>query len=248
MCKIYTQAFVSMNLLAPEHRVGFSRATPAQTQLLDVTRARHEIPLLDLASGEVVYGMDALCFVFGHRFPLLAPVFRQRLFRRFADPLYHFVSYNRRVIAGTAPSCSGPDCAPAFRLAPRLAYLALALVGWAALLFGFWRVALVSGSAAPRLLLTAVVVVQFVALLSGLATRRGWDWLGNAVTNCLMVGLLLLPSLLFRFPAALLCANLVFAVVVALVDARRRLTNLAFTENGLRCLFALIRSHRIDKL
>ena len=56
MCAAYTQAFVKLDLLENDGRLGFQAAPETYLQQLDTDRARHEIPLLDRNTGEVHMG------------------------------------------------------------------------------------------------------------------------------------------------------------------------------------------------
>jgi len=81
MCSLYTQAFVRLRMLEPDNRIGLAAADRRYLSSLDLIRARHEIPLLDRRTGEVIYGIDVLFLIISHRFPMLRPLFRQRTFR-----------------------------------------------------------------------------------------------------------------------------------------------------------------------
>jgi predicted DCC family thiol-disulfide oxidoreductase YuxK len=76
LCKAYTNGFVALGWLLPEHRIGFSEAPEALLNRIDLDRARHEIPLYDTESGETLYGKEALFFILGAAIPLLKPLFR----------------------------------------------------------------------------------------------------------------------------------------------------------------------------
>jgi len=127
MCKGYTGVFTSLNW---SDRKGFStlRAGEWPTLDLDLDRGRHEIPLLDRATGQVRYGLDAMTSVVAGAVPVLRPLLRHRFFLAALKPLYWLITYNRRVIAGTKPPATGFDCAPDVHAGWRLAYLLLALL------------------------------------------------------------------------------------------------------------------------
>lgn len=231
MCKLYTQGFVRLGILTLEHRVGFAHAPSDYTALLDLNRARHEIPLLDTLTGEVTYGMDALFLLIGHRLPFLRPLFRSPRFRALVYSLYQIVTYNRRVIAGCAAPREGFNCAPDFHRPMRLRYLRLALVSWALLLGG---VAVSAWFARQPLLLALLLIgagVQALRWRLPLRSRCAWDRLGGLATNNLLFALLLIPSLL-PLPAPARWANLLLAGVVTLLDALRRQRN---CRNCLAC-------------
>lgn len=124
MCKAYTAGFVRLGWL--KHRSGFADAPDELLRKIDLDRARHEIPLLDTQTGEVVYGLDALFLILGKRMPFLKPLFRSRLVRGPLYQLYQIITYNRRVIAGSKAPETGFDCAPDVNLFYRWLYIGLA--------------------------------------------------------------------------------------------------------------------------
>ncbi len=224
MCKVYTQGFVSMGILTPEHRVGMARADAETMRHLDLNRARHEIPLLDTQTGEVTYGMDALFLLIGHRVPIFTPLFRSRTFRAMVYALYQLVTYNRRVIAGCAAPREGFDCAPDFNRAVRVKYLRLAIAVWGLLIGG---AAITTGSAHLWLLLALVLSgagVQTIRFAQALRGHCFWDRAGSYATNNLLFGLLLMP-LLLPLPAPLRWLGFGVAAGVTLLDAARRQRN-----------------------
>jgi hypothetical protein len=125
LCKAYTDGFVHIGWLLPEHRIGFSKAPQNILDSIDINRARHEIPLYDTESGETLYGKEALFFIFGEAFPLLKPLFRFGLFRALIFGLYQIITYNRRIIAGSKTPQTGFDCAPDFNAYYRWLYIGI---------------------------------------------------------------------------------------------------------------------------
>jgi predicted DCC family thiol-disulfide oxidoreductase YuxK len=180
LCQLYTEGFVRLGVLPRTGRVAFGQAPeqcPEVFETLDVARGRVAIPLIDRATGEILYGLDALFLLIGHQAAWLRPVLRQRGLKAVIWPLYRLLSYNRRQIAGCEPPVTPFDCRPA-----------IALTGW-----------LMSVAAHALAPLLAVAALQ---LLGGIfAARRGWDALGSFATNCLVFGILL--ALLPWWPVAL---------------------------------------------
>ena len=125
LCKTYTEGFVQLGWLLPEHRLGFSIAPKYILDNIDINRARHEIPLYDTETGQTLYGKEALFFIFGEAFPLLKPLFRFSFFRGIIFCLYQIITYNRRIIAGSKTPETGFDCAPDFNTFYRWLYISL---------------------------------------------------------------------------------------------------------------------------
>jgi hypothetical protein len=125
LCKAYTEGFVQLGWLLPEHRLGFSIAPKYILDNIDINRARHEIPLYDTETGHTLYGKEALFFIFGEAFPLLKPLFCFSFFRAIIFGLYQIITYNRRIIAGSKTPEMGFDCAPDFNTFYRWLYIGL---------------------------------------------------------------------------------------------------------------------------
>lgn len=188
MCKAYTAGFVRMGWL--KHRTGFAAASPEMLRQIDLDRARHEIPLLDTQTGDVVYGLDALFLILGNRMPFFKPLFRNGFFRSALYQLYQIITYNRRVIAGSGSPETGFDCAPDVHLFYRWLYIGLATTS-AAWLFlqnaGPFTAASGALAALPALLLPAVFF-----------SRKKVDFAGHWATIFMISALLIsvLPKIL----------------------------------------------------
>lgn len=201
MCQLYTEGFVRLGVLPREGRVAFGQA-PAQCPVafshLDMRRARLAIPLIDRTTGEVVYGLDALFLLIGHKAAWLRPLLQGGWLKATLWPLYHLLSYNRRQIAGCKPGATPFDCRPELHHGWRTAWLGIAL--------SCWLTAVLMIATVPVL---AIAALQLLGLL--FAVRRGWDAAGSYATNCLIFALLLVA--LPWWPLAL---------TFTLLDLRRR--------------------------
>src|SRR5262245_19304123 len=113
LCNLYTGAFVKCGVLNEQGRTSFTDADNATLGKLDPDRSRHEIPLVDKQTGEVLYGLDGLTVILSNIFPFTKSFITRKWFKAIFRPLYNFISYNRRVIAGspheTEGKCYGPD-------------------------------------------------------------------------------------------------------------------------------------------
>lgn len=184
MCNAYTSCFIYLGWL--KHRTAFAEASPELLCQIDLDRARHEIPLHDTTTGKTLYGLDALFFILGGRYPWLRPLFRNRLFRAVLRQVYQIITYNRRVIAGSSAPAIGFDCAPDVHLPYRWLYIGLAVTGGTALFAGLdgldgWGQALMA----------ALLVLHSGMLAMGLAVRKKLDFAGHWATLFLLSGLLL---------------------------------------------------------
>ena len=163
LCNAYTGCFLKLGWL--QQRSGFAAADPALLNQIDLDRARHEIPLHDTRTGQTLYGLDALFLILGTRFPVLQPLFRNRLFRWMVKQLYQVITYNRRIIAGSRAPAEGFDCAPDVNPFYRRFYIGLATSGTALAL----RPVLAGGGGGWYQVLPAL---QVLFLFAGLAMAR----------------------------------------------------------------------------
>lgn len=190
MCRLYTLGFVAVGAIKPENRVGFASVDDAVLAAIDQNRARHEIPLYDPTSGETLYGLEALLFLVGSRFPWSMPLVRQTWFRRGLKPLYWLITYNRRVMAGCRPA-SGFDCAPDLHVGWRSAYLGLTFLFCLSVVSWGW---FVSGSFPVwcSVLIVWALVTGVTVCWPRLSRLERWNRIGNAATTafvfCLVAG------------------------------------------------------------
>lgn len=159
LCKAYTSGFVRAGWLRPENRIGFAEAPAELIGRIDIDRARHEIPLYDRATGETLYGKEALFFILGEAIPVFKPLFRMGLFRVLIFGLYQIITYNRRIIANSRPPVNGFDCAPDFNGFYRWLY-----IGIMGLFTG-----LLFASAVPKFDLSLCILI----VLAAIAVTRG---------------------------------------------------------------------------
>lgn len=133
MCRVYTKGMVAADTSGCLNRIGNDQLTDkALISRLDLQRARHEVPLIDLDGGETLYGVDTWIYAFGQRNHSIEKLLSFRWLRTLLEKVYAFISYNRRIIITSAPGrWQLLDLQPEFRLAYRLTFvlLVLGLVG-----------------------------------------------------------------------------------------------------------------------
>jgi hypothetical protein len=200
MCSWYTGKMVKAGLIKNTGRVSFEQLDLDNQCKLDLTRARHEIPMIDETTGDVLYGLDALTVVVATRYPILKPLITTTLFKTFLKPLYYFISYNRRIIAGGAPEPTGTfSFAPDFNLPWRLALIGIGF-GYTALCIYLFAILMTIN---PVLLLVCVALYFLMLLTFDLANNKTahqqWDYLAHLAVLGLVEGtLFLLTALLAR--------------------------------------------------
>jgi predicted DCC family thiol-disulfide oxidoreductase YuxK len=196
MCSWYTGIFINNNMLAPNGRMGFEDLAQSKhlTQL-DLHRAKHEIPLVDINGGETLYGLDAMGHIIGSRFPKVKWLLGIKPIRAFFKQFYNLVSYNRRVIAGTAKSNKGIDCAPDVNLPYRAAFIVFALLATVGIGIAFGNT--LAANTTQSLLLVAFAWMAFAPAGMFMEGKR-LDYLGNIATILLVGALALLPGILLQ--------------------------------------------------
>jgi predicted DCC family thiol-disulfide oxidoreductase YuxK len=180
LCSSYTSAFVRAGVLKADKRVSFNEADTTTLCRLDMDRARHEIPLVDNVTGEVIYGLDALTTLVAEIMPLIKPAITSDVFKKFITPVYQFVSYNRRVLAGAVPEDkTSIYCAPDFSLKWRLALIGFGYGYTALCIYVFAQLMNIE----PVLLLAAVsmyfLLLLCVNLLYNNTKQKQWDYLAH---------------------------------------------------------------------
>jgi len=125
LCVWYTGYFKQHGYLQPAEVVPMQQANLQNLPGLHRQKMTNEIPLVNIAQQSVRYGTDAIIAIIGKKHPTLAKIASWRAFQPFIKTLYSFISYNRKVITGTLPSCSHMTCAPAFHLRYRMAFVVL---------------------------------------------------------------------------------------------------------------------------
>jgi hypothetical protein len=203
MCALYTRGFVKWGVLNQHSRVAFTEAErvlepEALAAQLDALRVRHEIPLIDLAGGPTLYGIDAIVYLLQQRIPLIGRIVKFKPVYAFFRFLYALISYNRRIVVPCRPQTATFDCTPLFNRGYRLAFIGygIVLASVLTLLFGrsvggYWPVAGIGG----KMLLicgTGWLVQMLLALL--FMKEKCIDYLGHLAVLMIIGTLVLLPG------------------------------------------------------
>lgn len=229
MCKAYTRGFVKAGMLGDEGRQSYQQVPAAFCPLIDKQRAADEIALVNTETGTVSYGIDSLFTVIGHSFPVFAPLFGWKPFRRLARKSYAFISYNRRVIIPVDTRQQSASVQPRFRLSYRIAYLAVA---WLITSFVLSRYSVSLEPLLPpgpwyREWLICAGQIPFQALVIHYTNpAKTWQYLGNMMTISLAGALLLLPLLLvgklLHAPVAFFAGSFLLVAALMLLEHIRR--------------------------
>ncbi|MCU0321974.1 MAG: DUF393 domain-containing protein [Chitinophagaceae bacterium] len=122
LCKTYTAAFVKGGLLEKQHRISFSEVN-IKAHKIDWEKAKHEIPLINLTTGEVKYGVDALAEILQQKIFFIQPILKIKVVNWCMKKLYALISYNRKIIvAKTVVANEHFDCSPNYNFFWRLMF------------------------------------------------------------------------------------------------------------------------------
>lgn len=198
LCRAYTKAFVKYNLLQPDQRSSFSNLQPEVLNCIDINRARHEIPYVNMSTGITLYGIDALLAILEKKIPQLANICRKPMIYKSLLQLYHFISYNRRVITATKQEAGSFDCSPDFNYFYRILFLCLGFVFNTAMLnivqHNFMQESLYRNVSLAELQTAHLALVGcnlFCAAI--LSKKNALEYLGQINMLALITILLLLP-------------------------------------------------------
>jgi hypothetical protein len=195
MCRLYGNAFENAGMIERGTCSPYQTIDVSFAKMIDMTRAKNEIALLNTQTNEVVYGLNAIELIVGTRFELLAKVFQNQVVNVFLSKLYKFISMNRKVIAPTAINHEARTCVPDVNVKYRAAYMAFVVFFSAFVLYHYTQPInnlLGFKSHLGRELLVCVgQIVWQVAFLHKLLKNKLLDYLGNMMTVSLIGTILL---------------------------------------------------------
>ena len=240
MCELYSGRFVKHGFLGKENRLSFTELNNQEFICrLDPQRSRNEIPLVDLESGETIYGLDALVFILSQRWPLTGKLVHKRPLYWFFSRLYKMISYNRRVIITTDKPKAQFDCTPDLNLKYRRAYIAFAVIVSALVTAWFGHSAEhylgVAGGSYKMLLIAGTGwCLQLLYAFLFLKEKRA-DYSGHLATLMITGVLLLVPgiilSALTRYQYALIpVLSIILSSGIMLLQHIKRVRNLQLSQ------------------
>ncbi len=205
LCRAYTKAFVQYDLLKPNQRSSFSNLQPEVLTCIDVNRARHEIPYVNTSTGITLYGMDALLAILEKKTPKLVHICKKPIIYKILQQLYHFISYNRRVITATRQAVGAFDCSPDFNYLYRILFLCIGILFNTAMLYivqsAFMQESIFRNVSMPQLQMAHLALVGCNLLCAAMLQRKNAiEYLGQINMLALMTILLLLPfCIIYQF-------------------------------------------------
>ena len=123
LCDLYTRTFLRTGMLDQHGREKFTAVEKCSKARVDWNRARNEIALINKKNGSVLYGVDSLMKILEYQWPLLKPLFANRIFHFLMQQFYFFISYNRKVIVPASVFEKQNTCTPDLNISYRWAYI-----------------------------------------------------------------------------------------------------------------------------
>ncbi len=203
LCSAYTSTFVKTGLIKKENRKNFSTITPPLLQLIDVERSKNEIPVIELPTKKVYYGIDGLVEILSAKFPFIKPIVKTQPINWILKKIYKLISYNRRVIIATKTRACAFNCTPQFNVRYRLLFAFLFLLFNTTMLFPLYKYVIVNS------VFNNVSVTQFqiahialVAVNIGIALvltkKEGIEFIGQVNMLATITILLFIPLMLLN--------------------------------------------------
>lgn len=224
MCNIYSKGFIKAGMLDQKGREAFTELSLKNKNMIDFSRAKNEIALVDHHQNKVIYGLDSLLLIIGNSFPLLEKIARIKPLYWFFKKMYSFVSYNRKQIIPSAKDRSNEACVPDFNLKYRLVYISFVI------LFSSYVLSIFSARLGLNLnhnfgrefvICLSQIVWQSVFLRQYLQEKL-WDYLGNMMRVSLIGTLLLIPALFLNLNPTLSVVYFGIVVFIMFLEHIRR--------------------------
>lgn len=223
LCEAYTAAFIKTGFLQKDGRQSFATADESLLARIDPSRSKDEIPLLDLHTGKVLYGIDALLEVLSQKFSFIKPVAGLRPVNWVIRKLYKLISYNRRVIVAPKKNVSGFDCTPCFNIRYRLAFITIGLLFNTLMLFPVYTYilrALPLNDISITQFQTAHLILVSTNIITALSLKKekSLEYLGQINMLALISMLLIIPLLIInKYLSANLQANIIYCFGLAII-------------------------------
>ena len=202
LCAAYTNGFVQSELIEKENRIKFSNITPELLALVDIKRSVNEIPVIDVNTKQVWYGIDALLEILSQKLPFIKTAGNIKPIKWLLFKLYKFISYNRRVIVATKQSSNSFDCTPDFNFRYRVLFMMVFLIFNTMLLIPLQQyllnASLFSTTTIRQLQAAHLTLVGLnIMLACSLGKKNGIEYLGQ-------VNMLALIAIAFTIPLLLI--------------------------------------------
>ena len=204
LCTWYSGLFVRYGFLNSDGRKAFSRLDDDLLSKIDFDKSRNEIPLLDISTNKVLYGIDALLEILDEKIPLIKATGNFAPLKWFLRKIYRLVSFNRKVIVAKKCGPGNIDCAPDNNYLYRFIFMAICLFFNTAMLYplqnnlfgklSYYHLGLYQLQAAHFIFVAINCTLAF-----SFSKTRGYEYLGQVNMLALSAILLLTPLLIIHY-------------------------------------------------
>jgi predicted DCC family thiol-disulfide oxidoreductase YuxK len=240
LCTWYSGLFVKFGLLTADGRKPFSTIETSLLTRIDFEKAKNEIPLLDINSGHVWYGMDALLELLGQKFTLLKQAGNIKPLKWMLKKLYKLVSYNRKLIVAKTCGAGSIDCAPDMNYFYRILFMVISLIFNTLMLFPLNTIVLDKLSYFNHTAYDLQIAHCGLVLINCLLTLsfqkdKAFEYIGQVNMLALIAILLLIPLMFIcQFPISewLVTSYLILTSVIILKEYLRRMEYAGVLKNN----------------
>jgi hypothetical protein len=198
MCNLYGSYLESKKIVVINP---YQSSIQNKNILVDYDKAKNQIALIK-SNNEVCYGVDALLYLFNPILPRVTNFFSKGIPYRLALKCYNFISYNRKVIAPSKSKFNNQICAPNFVVGYRWAYIFIATIIAATILY-FYSAILNDSKSSLHIIYFAIVLLGQLMWQSHCFYDKSRElmieYFGNLITVSLIGGLILIPALFLQF-------------------------------------------------
>ena len=204
LCTWYSGLFVKYGFLDAKGRKPFSTLDDRLLSLIDFNKSRNEIPLLDITSNKVLYGIDALLEILDQKIPCIKRTGNLAPVKWLLKKLYKLISYNRKVIVAKKCGHGNIDCSPDTNYFYRFIFLAICLSFNTLMLYPiqnnvFSKLSHYHLSFFELQVAHFALVIINCTLSFSFSRERGYEYLGQVNMLALSAILLLTPLLLIGY-------------------------------------------------
>jgi len=195
---------VKYGFLNAEGRKPFSTLDDSLLSKIDFDKSRNEIPLLDISTNKVIYGIDALLEILDQKIPFIKVTGNLAPLKWLLKTIYKLISYNRKVIVAKKCGPGSIDCSPDYNYSYRFIFMAFCLAFNTLMLFPFQSY-LFSKMSYYHLNIYELQVAHFAfviincTLAFSFPKTRGYEYLGQVNMLALSVILLLIPLIIIQY-------------------------------------------------
>ena len=204
LCTWYSGLFVKYGFLKANGRKPFSTLDVDLLSKIDFDKSRNEIPLLDISTNKVLYGIDALLEILNQKIPFIKATGNLAPLKWVLKKIYKLISFNRKVIVAKKCGPGNIDCSPDNNYLYRFIFMASCLFFNTAMLYPFqynlfgklsyYHLDLYQLQAAHFAFVTINCMLAF-----SFKKAKGYEYLGQVNMLASSVILLLMPLMIMHY-------------------------------------------------